>query len=75
MPEQIVTVPPMLAVGSGLTVTIALPVMFGLGAETLQVVATSVTLIIVYVVLTVGLTFTVEPLLRPLALKFDVPSV
>lgn len=46
-PEQMVTVPLILAVGRGLTVTIALPVMLGLGADTEQLVATSVTLTIV----------------------------
>jgi hypothetical protein len=46
-PAQIVVVPLMLAVGSGLTVMIALPVIFGLGAVTLHVVAVLVTLTIV----------------------------
>ena len=46
-PKQIVVVPLMLAVGSGLTVITALPVILGLGAVTLQVVAVLVTLTIV----------------------------
>ena len=75
LPEHIVVVPLMLAVGKGFTVTMALPVILGFGAVTLQVVATSVTLTIVYVVFAVGLTLTVAPLLIPFALKFVVPSV
>ncbi len=70
-----VAVPLILAVGKGFTVTTALPVILGLGAATLQLVATSVTLTIVYVVFAVGLTLTVAPLLIPFALKFVVPSV
>ena len=46
-PAQTVTVPLILAVGVGLTVTTALPVIFGLGAETLHPVATSATLTMV----------------------------
>ena len=46
-PEQMVVVPLMLAVGNGVNVITALPVMFGLGAVTLQLVATLVTLTIV----------------------------
>ena len=74
-PAQIVTVPAILAVGNGSIVITALPVIFGLGAVTLHVVTVFVTLTIVYVVDAVGLTFTVAPLLMPLALKFVVPSV
>ena len=74
-PEHIVTVPAILAVGSAFTVITALPVMFGLGAVEIHVVATLVTLTMVYVVFVVGLTFTVAPLLIPLALKLVVPSV
>ena len=75
LPEQIVAVPAMFAVGIGLTVTAALPVIFGLGAVTVQRVAVLVTLTMVYVVFVVGLTLTVAPLTIPLALKFVVPSV
>ena len=46
-PGQIEVVPLMLAVGNGLTVMTALPVMLGFGALTLQVVAVFVTLTIV----------------------------
>jgi hypothetical protein len=46
-PAQTVAVPLILAVGSGLTVTIAEPVIFGLGAVTEHVVAVLVTLTIV----------------------------
>ena len=42
-----VVVPLILAVGNGVNVTTALPVIFGLGAVTLQLVATFVTLTIV----------------------------
>ena len=43
-PKQIVAVPLMLAVGNGLTVTTALPVIFGLGAVTAHKVTVFVTL-------------------------------
>jgi hypothetical protein len=65
----------MLAVGSGFTVTIALPVIFACGAVTLQVEAVLLTLTIVYVVLPAGITLTVAPLLIPFALKLVVPFV
>ena len=65
----------MLAVGRAFTVITALPVILGLGAIELHVVAILVTLTIVYVVFAVGLTLTVAPLLIPFALKFVVPSV
>jgi hypothetical protein len=65
----------MLAVGSGFTVTTALPVIFGLGAVTAQVVAVLLTLTIVYVVFAEGETLTVAPFVMPFALKFVVPLV
>jgi hypothetical protein len=74
-PEQMVVVPLILAVGNGVRVITALPVIFGLGALTLQVVAVFVTLTIVYVVFAVGVTLTVAPLEIPFALKFVVPLV
>lgn len=74
-PPQMVTVPVILATGTGLTVIIALPVMFGLGAVAVQPDVVFVTLTIVYVVFALGLTFTVAPLLIPVALKLVVPSV
>jgi hypothetical protein len=74
-PAQIVAVPLMLAVGKGLTVITALPVIFGLGAVTIQDVAILLTLTMVYVLFTEGDTLTVAPLLIPFALKFVVPSV
>lgn len=46
-PEQIADVPLMLAIGSGFTVTTALPVMLALGAVTKQEVATLLTLTMV----------------------------
>jgi hypothetical protein len=46
-PKHIVDVPLMLAVGKGFTVITALPVMLGLGAIELHVVAVLVTLTIV----------------------------
>ena len=70
-----VALPAILAVGEGLTVIMALPVMLGLGAVTLQFVATSVTLTMVYVLLVAGATFTVAPLAIPLDVKVIVPSV
>jgi hypothetical protein len=71
------TVPPPLAtaVGKGATVTIAEPVMFGLGAVTEHADVVLVTLTIVYVVVVVGVTFTVAPFMIPFALKLVVPSV
>ena len=74
-PLQIVVVPAMLAVGSALTVTMALPVIFGLGAVEVQSVTVLVTLTMVYVVFIIGVTLTVALLLIPFALKFVVPSV
>lgn len=74
-PEQSVADPLMLAVGNGLSVIRALPVMLGLGAVTVHVVAVFVTLTMVYVVLTAGLTITTAPLLIPFAVKLVVPSV
>jgi hypothetical protein len=75
VPEQMVVVPAMLAVGVGSTVISAAPVMPGSGAETLQPVAVFVTLTMVYVVFMTGLTLTVAPSVIPLALKLDEPSV
>ena len=46
-PEHIVVVPLILAVGSGFTVTTALPVILACGAVTLQVEAVLLTLTIV----------------------------
>jgi hypothetical protein len=74
-PVQIVAVPLILAVGNGLTVITALPVIFGLGAVTIHDVAVLLTLTIVYVVLADGVTLTVAPLLIPFALKFVAPFV
>ena len=74
-PAHIVVVPLKLAVGKGLTVTTALPVILAWGAVTLHNVAVLVTLTIVYVVFAVGVTLTVAPLLMPFALKLVVPSV
>jgi hypothetical protein len=75
LPPHMVAVPAIAAVGTGLTVITALPVIFGLGAVTLQVLTVFETLTIEYVVFTAGLTFTVAPLTIPFALKFVVPSV
>jgi hypothetical protein len=74
-PAHIVAVPLILAVGREFIVITALPVILGLGAVTLHVVAVLVTLTIVYVVFAAGDTLTVAPLLIPLALKFVVPLV
>ena len=74
-PAQTVPPPLVTAVGNGATVTTTEPVMFALGAVTEHVVVVLVTLTIVYVVVDVGVTFTVAPLLIPLALKLVVPSV
>ena len=74
-PSQMVVVPEIVAVGVGVTVITALPVMLGLGAVTAQSVTVLVTLTIVYVVFAVGLTPTVAPVLIPFALKLVVPSV
>jgi hypothetical protein len=68
-------VPEIVAVGDGVTVITALPVMPGSGAVVTHPDAVLVTLTMVYVVLTAGLTLTVAPLLIPSALKLDVPSV
>ena len=66
----------MLAVGDGLTVITALPVIFGLGAVTVQeAMAVLVMLTMVYVVFADGLTLTVAPFVIPFALKFVVPLV
>ena len=46
-PPHMVTVPVILATGAGLTVIIALPVMFGLGAVTVQLDVVFATLTIV----------------------------
>ena len=74
-PVQMVAVPAILAVGKGLTLITALPVIFGLGAVAVQEVTVFVTLTIVYVAFAVGETLTVAPLLIPVALKVLVPSV
>ena len=66
----------MLAVGDGLTVITALPVIFGLGAVTVhEAMAVLVMLTMVYVVFADGLTLTVAPFVIPFALKFVVPLV
>jgi len=66
---QIVVVPLMLAVGNGFTVTVALL------PEADEHVVASVTLVIVYVLVVVGDTLTVWPLLIPTRLKVVVPSL
>ena len=70
-----VVVPAMLAVGNGVTVITALPVMPGSGAATVHDAPFVETLTIVYVVFVVGLTETVAPLAIPVDVKFVVPSV
>lgn len=65
----------MFAVGNGVMVTTAVPLMLALGAVELHPVNGLVTLRIVYVVVADGLTDTTAPLLIPLRLKLVVPSL
>ena len=74
-PKQAVPPPLMTAVGDGMTVTSALPVMLGSGAVALHVVTVLVTLTIVYDVVNAGTTVAVAPLLIELSVKLLVPSV